>query len=204
VCVITASPYSCSVDTVSAADGIYSARIVVTIGAGVKSTSSTFTVQVDNTAPRGVDVQAGNGGVTGQLDAGDWLRLTYSEPIAPGTVLAGRSGAAQPVRVKISAADQLDVYDATGTTRLGLVATATDLNLGADFVTAPADFDATMTQSGNAITLTLGALRSGTLAASPAGAGTLTWKPSATATDLAGNPGTTTLVTETGAGDVDF
>jgi chitinase len=204
-CVDTTAPYSCSVDTRQVPDGTYSARIVVTNGAGVKTTSSTFTVQADNTAPTGVDVQTGNGGATpGLLEPGDWLRLTWSEPIAPASVLAGWTGAAQAVRVKVSAADQLDVYDATGTTRLGLVSTGVDLNLGADFVTADADFDATMAQSGNAITITLGALRSGTLAAVPAGAGTLTWTPSAAATDLAGNPAATTLVTETGAADVDF
>jgi hypothetical protein len=119
-------------------------------------------------------------------------------------VLSGWTGAAQAVRVNVSATDQLDVYDAAGTTRLNLVSTGLDLNLGADFVTAAADFDATLTQSGNSITVTLGALRTGTLAASPAGVGTLTWKPSASATDLAGNAGTTTLVTESGAGDADF
>ena len=119
-------------------------------------------------------------------------------------MLAGWTGASQAVRVKISANDELDVYDAAGTTRLGLVATATDLKLGRDFVTADADFDATMVQSGNAITITLGALRSGTLAPAPAAAGTLTWKPSATATDAVGNAATTTLVTEIGALDIDF
>ena len=203
VCIVTAAPYSCSADSHVVADGSYSLRLVTTNGAGVKTISATVPIQVDNTSPAGTDVQAGNGGgVPGQLDSGDWLTLTYSEPIAPGSVLSGWTGAAQPVRVKISAADQLDVYDATGTTRLNLVSTA--LDLGADFVTADADFDATLTQSANSITVTLGALRSGTLAASPAGAGTLTWKPSGTATDLAGNPGTTTLVTESGAGDADF
>jgi hypothetical protein len=205
VCVDTAAPYSCSADSHSVADGSYSLRLVTTNGAGVKTTSATFPIQVDNTAPAGADVQAGNGGgVPGQLDSGDWLTLTYSEPIAPGSVLSGWTGAAQAVRVKVSATDQLDVYDAAGTTRLNLVSTGLDLNLGADFVTAAADFDATLTQSGNSITVTLGALRTGTLAASPAGVGTLTWKPSASATDLAGNAGTTTLVTESGAGDADF
>jgi hypothetical protein len=82
------------------------------------------------------------------------------------------------------------------------VATAVDLKLGADFVTASADFDATMALSGNAITITLGVQRSGTL--TTAAAGTMTWRPSATATDLLGNPSSTTLRTETGAADLDF
>jgi chitinase len=205
VCVVTTAPYSCSADSHQVADGNYSLRLVITNGAGVKTTSATFPISVDNSAPTGVDVQTGNGGATpGQLESGDWLKLTWSEPVSPASVLAGWTGASQAVRVKISANDELDVYDATGTTRLGLVATATDLKLGRDFVTADAEFDATMVQSANAITITLGALRSGTLAAAPAAAGTLTWKPSAAATDAVGNAATTTLVTETGALDVDF
>lgn len=204
VCVVTSAPWSCSADSHQVSDGSYSLRLVTTNRAGVKTTSTTYPIQVDNTAPAGVDVQTGNAGTAGTLEAGDWLRLSWSEPIAPATVLSGWTGTSQAVRVKVSAADELDVYDATGTTRLGLIATAVDLKLGRDFVTADADFDATMVQSANAITITLGTLRSGTLAAAPAAAGTLTWKPSAGATDASGNPATTTLVTETGALDVDF
>jgi hypothetical protein len=82
------------------------------------------------------------------------------------------------------------------------VATASDLELGGDFVTADAEFDATMALSGSAITVTLGSLRSGTPAT--AVAGTITWRPSDAATDLSGNPSSTAQRTEAGAVDVDF
>lgn len=202
----TTAPYSCSGDSTPIADGTYTLRAVVVDKAGVKSYSAEFSVTIDNTAPAAADIQATNGGATpGLLEAGDAITLTWSEPIAPATVLAGWSGSAQPVRVRVAnaaAGDELEFSDSTGTTRLGLVATAADLQLGGDFVTTDAEFDATMALSGEAITVTLGAQRSGTLAT--AVAGTMTWRPSAAATDLFGNPSSTVLRTETGALDEDF
>jgi chitinase len=205
-CRDTSAPYTCSGDSTPIADGTYSVRAVVVDNAGVKTTSASSQITIDNTAPTAADVQATNGGATpGGLEAGDAVTLTWSEPIAPASVLAGWSGASQAIRVQVTNAaanDQLDFYDGTGTTRLGLVATAADLKLGADVVTADAEFDATMARSGNAITITLGSLRSGTL--TTATAGTMTWRPSTAATDLFGNPSSTALRTETGAADVDF
>jgi Bacterial Ig domain len=206
ICRDTSAPYSCAGDSAIVADGTYSVRAVTVDNADVKTTSAPFSITIDNTAPTAADVQATNGGATpGRLEPGDTVRLTWSEPIAPASVLAGWSGAAQAIRVRVTNAaanDQLDFYDSTGTTRLGLVATAVDLKLGADFATADADFDATMALSGATVTVTLGAQLSGTL--TTAAAGTMTWRPSAGATDLFGNPAGTTLRTETGAADVDF
>jgi hypothetical protein len=59
-----------------------------------------------------------------------------------------------------------------------------------------------MSQSGASITVTLGSQISGSL--STAVAGTMTWKPSASATDLTTHASTTTQVTETGGLDLDF
>jgi Big-like domain-containing protein len=205
-CRDTTAPYTCGGDSAQVADGTYSIRVVAVDNAGVKTTSSPFSITIDNTAPTAADVQASNGGATpGRLEPGDVLTLTWSEPIAPASVLSGWDGSSRAIRVKVTNAaanDQLDFYDSTGTTRLNLVATAADLTLGGDFVTANADFNATMVQSGNAIAITLGSQISGTLAT--AAAGTMTWRPSAGATDLVGNPAGTTLRTETGAADVDF
>jgi hypothetical protein len=205
-CRDTSAPFMCAGDSTAIVDGIYSVRAVTVDNVGVKIISGSFLITIDNTAPTAADIQATNGGATpGRLEPGDAVMLTWSEPIAPASVLAGWNGTDQAIRVRVTDAaanDQLDFYDSTGTTRLGLVATAADLKLGADFVTASSDFDATMKLSGNAIIVTLDAQRSGTL--TTAAAGTMTWRPSAGATDLLGNPSATTLRTETGAGDVDF
>ncbi len=205
-CRDTSAPYTCSGDSAQVADGTYPIRVVVADNAGVKTTSAPTSITIDN-APRGTDVQAGNGGATaGLLESGDWIRLTWTETIAPASVLAGWNGSSQAVRVRVANVgtnDQIDFYNAAGTTRLNLVATPADLKLGGDFVTTDSDFNATISQSGASITVTLGTQISGG-ALNTAVAGTMTWKPSATATDLTGHPSTTTQVTETGGSDVDF
>ena len=55
----------------------------------------------------------------------------------------------------------MDFY--SGATRLNLVLSATDLKLGGNFVSTDAVFNATMVQSGNSITVTLGTQISGTV-----------------------------------------
>jgi hypothetical protein len=58
--------------------------------------------------------------------------------------------------------------------------------------------------SGNVVTITLTTKVSGTVAPTAAGSSTMTWRPSATATDVAGIPALTTLVTESGSSDRNF
>ena len=204
-CRDTVAPFTCSGDSAAVADGTYSIRVVVMNNAGVTTTGAPFPLLVDNTAPTGTDVQTGNGAVSGRLQATDWIRLTWSEPIAPASVLAGWNGSSQAIRVRIANAlsnDQMDFYDSTGATRLNLVSTAADLKLGGNFVTNAVEFNATMVRSGSSITITLGPWISGNLAT--AGSGTMTWRPSASALDAVGHPSSTALVTESGGGDVDF
>ena len=61
-----------------------------------------------------------------------------------------------------------------------------------------------MARSSRPITVTLGTQISGGALNTTAVAGTMTWKPSATAADLTGHASTTTQVTETGGADADF
>jgi hypothetical protein len=97
----------------------------------------------------------------------------------------------------------MDFRNSAGTTRLNLVNSATDLSLGRDFVGSATMFNATVAMSGSTVTVTLGSRISGTLK-TVATTGTMTWRPSATATDLAGLAASTTLVTESGTADRDF
>jgi hypothetical protein len=191
------------------ADGVYPTRIVVADNAGMKTTSAPQTIIIDNHTPTGTDVQTGNGGgAAGLVQTGDSITLTFSEPIAPASVVAGWTGSSRSIKVRIAdagATDTMDFYDGNDTTRLNLTSTAADLMLGGDYVATNTKFDATMAMSGNSITITLGTLTSGTrnTLVSPATT-TLTWKPSALATDLSGHGTSTTLVTESGTADLDF
>ncbi len=204
-CRDTSAPYTCSGDSAQVPDGTYSIRVVTADNAGVKTTSSPSSITIDN-PPRGSAIETGNAVTPGLLDAGDWVRLTWTEQIAPGTVMAGWSGSSQAIVVRIRdnvSDDQMDFYATSGGARLNLVLGAADLNLDGNFVTGgDAEFDATMSQSGPSITITLGTKLSGTLAT--ATAGTLTWRPSNGARDLGNNASSTSTVTESGALDVNF
>lgn len=205
-CRDTVAPYTCSGDSAQVADGTYSIRVVTADNAGVRTIGTPYQLVIDNTAPTGTGIATYNGGGAGVLGAGDWIRLTWSEQIAPASVMAGWNGSSQAIVVRVRdnvADDQMDFYATSGGARLNLVLGPADLNLDGDFVTGgDAEFNATMSQSGPSITITLGTKLSGTLAT--ASAGTLTWRPSSGAKDLFNHASSTSTVTESGVLDVDF
>ena len=205
ICTDNVAPYTCSFNTAALADGSYDLRARAVDGAG-NQTSSVATRLIDNNTPSGTAVATGNGGTTaGLLEAGDWITFTWSEPMAPASILTGWTGTSQAIRVTVANNgnnDRMDFYNAAGTTRLNLVNSATDLRLGANFVSGTVWFNATMVQTGSSITVTLGSYISGTTVT--AGNGTISWRPSSSAKDLAGKSSTTTTVTETGGADRDF
>jgi len=174
-------------------------------------TQNGFSVVVDNTGATATDVQTANGGsIVGRPEQGDTVTFTYSEPVERVSILPGWTGATANVVVRVNQAnprDRLQVYDATNTSLL-LLTNATGLNLDRnDYVTTNRTFGATgtpstMVRSGNSITITLGT-QSGA-ATTAGGNGTMQWTPSATVTDRAGNPTSTTAVNETGAADPEF
>lgn len=164
-------------------------------------------VAVDNTSPVGTDVESTNGGgPPGRIQAGDSITYTFSEVVDPESVLAGWTGAAQGVVVRVTnnaSNDVLTVWDATNATQLPLGST----DVGGDFVTTAVTLGATgtpstMVQSGTTITVTFGTLAGSTQMVTQSA--TLTWTPSALTTDAAGNPGSTTIVTESGGADRNF
>ena len=190
--------------------GSYAYTLTLADAASNSATQSGFSVTVDATAPSAADVQSANvaGGTVGKPEAGDQIILTFSEPIDPVSILAGWTGAATSVVVRITDGgagnDTLTARNAANSAQLPLGS----VNLArTDFVTATRDFGAsgtaaTMAQAGNAITLTLGT-PSGTTGTA-AGTAAMIWTPVATATDVAGNAATTTARTETGTSDRDF
>jgi hypothetical protein len=202
ICTDNSAPYSCAWAT--SGDGSYDLRATATDTVGRSTTSATVTGRVvDNTAPTATDVQAVNGsGTQYRIDSGDTLTFTYSEAMAPGSILAGWSGASQAVTVQLTNSGSADLLRVmSGTTKLNLTGT-TDLTLNANHVTASAVFNATVAISGNRVVVTIGTVASGSSRAVTTTAA-MRWTPAA-ATDLAGNPGSTTAVDETGTADRDF
>jgi hypothetical protein len=173
-------------------------------------TQDGFDVVVDNTAAYASDVQTANGGsIAGRPEQGDTITFTYNEPIERlsilGTWLTGSANVV--VRINNSDPDRVQIYNAANTVQLPLT-NGTGLNLNRnDYVSSNRTFGATgapstMVRTGNSIVVTLGTQSgAGTTAG---GNGTMSWTPSATATDRAGNASSTTARNETGGGDREF
>jgi hypothetical protein len=192
----------------SLAAGTYSYSLSSKDLANNSRTQSGYSVIVDNTAPSATDIQTAGktGGTTGRPEIGDSITYTFGEPIDPHSILASWTGAATSVVVRIAngSGDPLTVYNSTNTTQLPLGSVGLGRN---DYVSASATFGATgtastMVASGNAITITLGTASSGPGTA--AANATMTWTPSASAYDRAGNAMPTTARTETGSADREF
>ena len=203
VCSDDVSPFSCGFDTTQAPDGLYDLRAIALDTTGNSGTSAIVANRiVDNVAPTGTTAISGvNGtGTAGRPDAGDVLTLTFSEPLAPASVLSGWTGTGTPVTVRFSGINDV-ITILNGATELPLGSIAT----GRDYVLlGTASFtNSTMVLNGSAIAITLGTTNAVVIAA---GAGNLVWTiPAATQiTDLAGNPLAAGTFTESGASDVDF
>jgi fibronectin type 3 domain-containing protein len=204
VCTDGTSPYSCAWTTTTLPDGGYDLRAIATDVAGNASTSALVSNRVvDNTAPAGVDVQTTNaaGKTAGKPEAGDVLTYTFSEPMRPGSILAGWTGTAAPVVVRVTngSPDAFSVFDSANTTQLALGSVSS----GKNYVSANRTFTASsMALSGNTISVTLGT-PSGAIS-TVTGTSTLQWVTSSAATDLAGNPILSATSAESGAADLDF
>ena len=172
---------------------------------GGNSTQTSSAVTVDNTAPAASDIQTTNvgGGTTGRAEAGDTIVYTFTEPIEPVSILAAWTGGSTNVTVRLNnngVSDNVTIYNAANTTQLPLgtiTLNRTDYTTGSRTFTG-----STMVMSGSTITITLGTPSAATTTA--AATATMSWTPSATATDLAGNACSTAARPEGGTADKDF
>jgi hypothetical protein len=194
----------------SLAAGTDAFTLKVTDSAGT-ATSTSYSVTVDNTAPKTSNIQTTNvaGGTAGKPETGDTVIFTYTKAVDPATVLSGWDGGSQSVVVNIvdggtSGDDKLEVLNASTQAQLPLGT----VDLGRkDYVSKTTTFGAsgtpaTMVMSGSVITVTLGTPSA--TAGTAAGTGTMVWTPSTAVTDAAGNAVAANTVNETGTADKDF
>ena len=182
-------------------------------------TTGNFSVTVDNTVPSGSDVQAVNGAATaGTAEPGDTITYTFSEPIDPSSVLAGWTGTSTSVVVRLinggllpTTVDTVQIWNAANNAQLplGVISLPTGTYVGGTSGTDSALFGATgtastMVMSGSTITITLGTASGSQGASAGVLAGAMSWVPSATATDRAGNASATTTVNEAAPSDTEF
>jgi hypothetical protein len=171
--------------------------------AAANPTLANGSVTIDSTAPAPTNISA-SGGIAGRPEVGDVLTLTTGEALDTFSLLANWTGAATTVQVRFvnqGGGDRLQVWNSAGTTQIPFGT----INLGrTDFTTATLSFNgSTMTQAGGVITVALGAPVVGTVT-TVAGTGNMTWTPSATATDRAGNAISTVAFNEPAPADRDF
>jgi hypothetical protein len=215
VCTVATAPYSCTVDTSTITDGTYDLRAVLLDGKGVVTTSAVVAGRiVDNSPVRGLDVQGTRGaGTVGRVDNGDRVTFTYSETVATSSLVSGWNGSTRTVTVRlrdgasVGGSSKEDVLDLPGV-NLGSVTLRGDYVRSGRTVQWTGSMTATTTSvSGvnrTVVTVTLGAVTSGsglrTVSTSP----TMVWNPSASATDATGRKCSTAPATESGAADRDF
>jgi hypothetical protein len=207
-CTDNTASYTCTGDSTGVPDGTYQTRVIATDTLGHTTTSSTISLIIDNTGPNASDVQAANGGTAGRIDAGDSITFTWSEPMAPASILAGWDGSATAARVFVDNNvqgnnDAIVIYNSTGATRLNLTS-ATALRLNANYVNNDVWLNGTVSMSGNNVVVSIGSLISGTINTGVTTQVDMDWYSSNAATDVVGNPASGNTDQESGAADRDF
>lgn len=218
VCTDTTSPYSCTYNTATAPDGLYDIRAILLDGTGRTTISAVVANRkVDNTAPRASDVQTTNAGTAGKLDTGDTISFTYNEQMKLTSFTTGWDGTSLATTLRLrdgvplglgSRGDSVDILRSGAAVNLGSV------NLAEDYISTnlTAQFNATMTSStttvngasATRITVTVGSQATGGTVRTVSTASTMSWTPSALATDLAGRATATATATESGPSDRQF
>lgn len=194
--------------------GSYSAWIQATDLATPPNTSGQYPlgVVVDNNAPTPSAVTITNGGTARRADAGDTVTFSWGEVVDPHSVVAGWTGGAMAVTVRIThstalGGDLFTVWDAADTTQLPLG----QILLGGDYVSTSMTFGTSGTPSrltwaaaGTSFSVVLGRASSPSAASTSTTGATTTWTPNTTVFDRAGNRSPATAVVEPGIADRDF
>ncbi len=191
------------------ADGAYDVQARATDSVGNTSTPTTRSFAIDRTGPSAAAVGAvDNGATPRRIETGDQLVLTFSESIAPGSLIAGWDGTGTQnitIRQANNTNDLLTFYNSANTTRLPLGSVQLKRS---DYVSAAVIWGATGTRStlsraGGVLTLTFGTPDKPANVTTAAAAANMVWLPRAGVTagagitDLVGNLGTSTNRAET-------
>jgi hypothetical protein len=174
---------------VSASSTTFYATAANTAGASTCSTSSA-TYVYDTTAPTATDVRGTNAatGTAGILGTGDGIEYVFSETMKKTSILSTWTDTTATVTVRFSNAGGGGNQDVAEVLSDGsVIATLGSLNTKGNYVASGAVFNATLSQNGSTVRVTLGTLASGTVNAGAVGRGTPTWTFGAGMTDLAGN-----------------
>lgn len=148
------------------------------------------TAPVDRARPVPLAVDTTIAGTTpGQLEAGDAITITFSEPLAASSIPATTTVTEQDA----AGADRTDFIDIPGVTT-GAVSTGGTNYIAKNGASATADATVELSADGRALVVTVGAC---TCSDARAGDGAFTYAPPATITDPAGNTAAGSVTTST-------
>jgi len=186
------------VSTATLNQGTITFKAWVTEG-GSTSANTTSTYTKDTVAPTASNVAANNktGGTAGKMDSGDTVVFTFSEQMDPASILTGWSGSSTNVTLAVTNSGGSDSISITSC-NYGTLATAADL-----VSTSITWTNSAMVQSGATVTITLGTVSDATKLKTDSTSQNMTWTPSTSAKDRAGNAMSSTAKAETD-NDVDF
>jgi hypothetical protein len=186
----------------------YTLSARATDGTGNVSTPAATPFVIDRTGPSAASLSALNlGTTTRRIETGDKLTLTFSEAIAPSSLIAGWDGTGAQnivIRQANNTNDALSFYNATNTTRLplGLVQLKRNDYVSGAVVWGAASTRSTVTLNGTTLTIAFGTPDVPARVATAASTANMSWNPRTGVvagtgiTDLAGNLGTSTAKLE--------
>jgi hypothetical protein len=219
ICSDGAAPFSCAVNSTTIPDGANYFRAVMVDGGGFTTTSTVIGPRtVDNSPVRAVDIQAA-GNRNALFGNGDVFFYTYSQLLAPGSLLNGWDGSSRNVVVRVRnnrvtgrASDHFEIYtDNSWTTQVGVGT----VEMGADVMSAFSDdmtFNGTIvmetvTVDGRPVTrvrLDVGSWRLAGIATAVLGNHQMVWYPMSATRDLFDIGTATTPASESGVADSDL
>ena len=181
------------ISTSTLVDGNVTATTWLTTNTADSSPNTTAALVRDVVSPTATDIFGTNGVTARKIDStgGDTLVYTFSEPMDPASIQSGWSGASTTVNPSIAAGDTITVVPALGSVSTG----SAGYVITGNTVTCSTT---TMVMSASTITLGLNNCVLATKLKTATPTETFAWTPSASATDQAGNPMTTTVRSEVG------
>ncbi len=186
----------------------YVLSVRATDASGSVSAPASSTFVIDRTGPGAASSAAVDfGTVVRRIETGDKLTLTFTEAIAPASVIAGWNGSGSQnivVRQANGSNDQLSFYNATNTVRLplGLVQMKRSDYVSGAVVWGATGTRSTLALSGATLTITFGTPDNPARVSTAAAAANMSWSPrngvggATGVTDLAGNLGPSTARVE--------
>jgi hypothetical protein len=196
---LTATPAggSWSVTPAALTDGTWTVQAAQSNAAGT-GLSTAVSFAVDTAGPSAVSLTASNGtGTAGRIDVGDTLAFTYSEKVAPASLLAGWDGSSRSATFQVrdgngqNPNDGLAAFQSGAAVNVGTVTLGSPNYVGGNGTpTVTATMSLSTVAGRSVLTFQVTSVATGNATLGTVASATTAWTPSTSVTDLAGNAAT--------------